>query len=122
MKLAGLDWDVIPKPLFTEGASDPIEGFVANVRNTDNTVLGVVSEKYKAVQNRTAFAFTDALVGGGDVRYETAGALAGGRKVWMLAKLTGTTKILGDQVDPYLYSPTVTMVLVRFGLPLLRFV
>ncbi len=102
LKLAGLDWDVIPKPLFTEGASDPIEGFVANVRSTDNTVLGVVSEKYKAVQNKTAFAFTDALVGTGEVRYETAGALAGGRKVWMLAKLTGTTKILGDQVDPYL--------------------
>ncbi len=53
---------------------------------TDRKVLGVVTDRYKVVQNTEAFSFTDALLGEG-VRYETAGSLQGGRKVWLLAKL-----------------------------------
>jgi len=62
----------------------------------------VVSNKYTAVQNKSAFAFTDALVGTGEVQYETAGSLAEGKKIWLLAKLTGDHNILGDKVEPYL--------------------
>ncbi len=102
LKLAGLDWEVIPKPLYVEGSPEPAEGFVANVRSTDNKILGIVSNKYTAVQNSAAFAFTDALVGTGEVQYETAGSLAGGKKIWLLAKLTGNHNILGDAVEPYL--------------------
>lgn len=77
LRLAGLDWEVQQKPVYTE--SGIIPGYKANVRSTDQKVLGVVTDRYKVVQNTEAFAFTDALLGNG-VRYETAGSLQGGRK------------------------------------------
>ena len=35
-----------------------------NVRDTDRKVLGVVSDRYKVVQNVDAFSFTDELFDG----------------------------------------------------------
>ena len=61
----------------------------------------VVTDRYKVVQNEDAFAFTDELLGEG-VSYETAGALQGGRRVWILAKLPQRYIISGDEVTPYL--------------------
>ena len=58
-------------------------------------VLGVVSDRYRIVQNEEAFQFTDDLLGEG-VTYETAGSLQGGKKVWMLAKLPEKYIIAGD--------------------------
>ena len=85
LELAGLDWNVIQKSIVTADGTE-IDGFKANVRDSDNSVLGIVTDRYKVVQNREAFAFTDALLGEG-VKYETAGALQGGRRTWMLARL-----------------------------------
>ncbi len=70
--LAGLDWKVIQRKIYT-GDRKPIQGYRANVRDSDNRLLGVVSDRYRVVQNEDAFAFTDALLGEG-VRYETAGS------------------------------------------------
>ena len=64
-------------------------------------MLGVVTDRYRVVQNTEAFAFTDALLGEG-VKYETAGSLQNGRKIWLLAKLPDRYIIEGDQVEPYL--------------------
>lgn len=61
-------------------------GFRANIRDTDNQVLGVVTERYTVVQNEEAFSFTDELLGEG-VTYETAGSLQNGRRTWLLARL-----------------------------------
>lgn len=69
--LAGLDWNVIQKDIVTVDGNR-IDGFKANIRDCDEQVLGIVTERYKVVQNSEAFAFTDALLGEG-VRYETAG-------------------------------------------------
>ena len=80
LRLAGLDWEVLQEEVFTP-IGEKITGYKANVRSTDRKVLGVVSERYKIIQNTEAFAFTDALLGNG-VRYETAGSLQEGRKVW----------------------------------------
>ena len=98
LHLAGLDWEVVQKPINTEGREIP--GYWANVRSSDNSVLGLVSDRYKIVQNKDAFAFTDALLGEG-VRYETAGSLKNGRTIWLLGKMEGT-HILDDAVEPYL--------------------
>ena len=98
--MAGLDWEVQQRQMKTEDET-PVSGYYANVRSSDNKVLGVVSDKYAVVQNREAFAFTDGLLGAG-VRYETAGSLMGGRRVWMLAKLPNEYIIRGDRVSPYL--------------------
>lgn len=100
LKLAGLDWKVYQREVYTDSGIK-IEGYRANVRNTDNKVLGVVTERYKIVQNEEAFSFTDALLGKG-VRYETAGSLQEGKKVWLLARLPKEYIISGEQISPYL--------------------
>ena len=61
----------------------------------------VQKSQYKVIQNDEAFAFTDALLGEG-VRYETAGALQEGRKVWMLAHMPHEYIISGERISPYL--------------------
>ena len=61
----------------------------------------MVTDRYRVVQNEEAFAFTDGLLGEG-VKYETAGSLQNGRKIWLLAKLPDKYIIEGDQIDPYL--------------------
>ncbi len=97
---AGLDWEVVQKPVFTQDGVQ-VKGYYANVRDYDSSVLGIVTSRYKVVQNRDAFAFTDGLLGEG-VRYETAGSLMGGRKTWILAKLPEKYIIQGEQIMPYL--------------------
>lgn len=100
IKLAGLDWDVVSNPVFDANGNE-IHGYKANTRSTDNSVLGIVSNKYKIVQNKEAFEFTDNLIESGDVKYETAGSLKNGRQIWLLAKMP-EKNILGDKFDPYI--------------------
>ena len=99
LELAGLDWEVNSRPIYTDNGI-AIPGYIANTRSSDNKVLGVVSDKYKIVQNKEAFAFTDNLLDN-EAKYVTAGSLRGGKNVWMLAQLP-RTKILGDDIDNYL--------------------
>ena len=99
IKMAGLDWKVESQPIQVVDG-EIISGVKANVRSSDHKVLGIVTDRYKVVQNEDAFAFTDMLLGEG-VKYETAGSLASGKRVWMLARMD-STKICGDEVDPYL--------------------
>ena len=100
LEMSGLNWNVIQKPIMTTSGS-LIPGYKANIRDTDNRVLGVVTDRYRVVQNSEAFAFTDALLGDG-VKYETAGSLQDGKKIWILAKLPDKYIIEGEQIDPYL--------------------
>lgn len=100
LKLAGLDWSVIQNDLICQGTLEKVPGYKVNLRDTDHKILGVVSDKYKPVQNRDAFAFTDTLLGDG-VEYETAGSLSSGKRVWMLAKMEGRM-MTDEKVDPYL--------------------
>jgi len=88
IELAGLDWKVVQWPISavspdgwgTVAAKD----HVANVRADTKSVLGIVGRKYQPFQNGEAFQFADAVVGEGLAKYETAGALRGGKRVWML--------------------------------------
>lgn len=100
LRLAGLDWQVIQEPIYTD-TGERISGYKANVRDSDRKVLGVVTDRYKIIQNQEAFAFTDSLLGEG-VRYETAGALQEGKKVWLLARLPREYIISGERISPYL--------------------
>jgi len=109
---AGLDWRVEQRPIYTADVvcqsgnvyttSDQlIPNYKANIRDIDGSVLGVVTDRYKIVQNEEAFAFTDALIGEG-VRYETAGSLQGGRRVWILGRLPENYIIGGEKIEPFL--------------------
>lgn len=100
LRLAGLDWDVQQKDVYTrEGFYIP--GYKLNYRGTDFQQLGIVTDRYKIVQNADAFRFTDELLGAG-VKYETAGSLQSGRRTWILARLPEHYIIAGDKITPYL--------------------
>lgn len=97
LKLAGLDWKVNQEELIYKGQKT---GYRLNVRDKDDKVLGVVGGRFTTLQNDEAFAFTDELIGN-DVRYETAGSLSSGKRVWILAKMP-EKEILDEQYEPYL--------------------
>lgn len=104
--------EVRPEPLWYRGADGEfrqVDGWQANVRSALNdddaqlpeAVVGVVSDSYEIAQTRAQFALLDELVKAGELRYETAGSLAGGRRNWLLARMPGDVAILDDEVIPY---------------------
>lgn len=99
IELAGLNWEVLSNPIFDMNG-EKIPGFKANTRSTDNSVLGVVTDKYKIVQNAEAFDFTDNLIGE-EMRYETAGSLRNGKTIWLLGKMPERF-ICEDKFEPYI--------------------
>lgn len=104
LHVAELDWRVEQTPVFTDAGIE-IPGYKANRRNTDGSILGIVSDRYRIVQNTEAFEFTDAIVGeteDGVVKYETAGSLCGGKRIWLLARMP-VKKVLDDDVEPYMF-------------------
>lgn len=105
LRVAKLDWDVIQVPgmFIVDGVQYTAEEFYYNVRSDTKTALGSCSNKYKIIQNREAFAFVDALMAQKDTpcRYETAGSLWNGKRVWMTIELP-SRNILGDKVANYL--------------------
>lgn len=123
IEMAGLDYKVVKTPLFTEGQSlafgeqglqsladkITVPNYYANLRTDTNAVLGVVGRDYQIVQNRDAFAFFDAIVGGGDgILYETAGALGNGERIFITAKLPDYIRVgNGDDVtEKYIFLTT----------------
>ena len=124
IRLAGLDWEVNKHPIYANVREKLWDGTpsavikprkiaipdkYAVIREDNNEVMGVVGNQYNIVQNEEAFAFMDALAGPDKlVRYHTAGALFGGKKVWMLAELTHLTftPVPNDEVKPYLVLMT----------------
>jgi len=123
IKFAGLDYEVEKSPLFTKGAgiiesTNGIEitdselevpNYFANIRTDNNTVLGVVGKDYQIVQNREAFSFFDAIVGGNNgILYETAGALGNGERIFITAKLPDYIRVgNGDDItEKYIFLTT----------------
>ena len=101
---AKLDWQVKKLPLFAGSKRIPVPDRFAVVRKSGNLiartdpVLGVVSNEYTPLQNREAFAFFDPIVGQDAAIYHTAGALGQGERVWILAKLPGHIRVVGDDI------------------------
>lgn len=123
LQYAGLDYEVIKSPLYTQGRTisigntgDLIQGeqilvpnSYATLRTDNNTVLGVVGKDYHIVQNRDAFTFFDSIVGGGNgILYETAGALGNGERIFITAKLPSYIRIENsdDVIELYLFLTT----------------
>ncbi len=107
---AKLDWTVSKKPLQLPGwlGGHAIDDRMAVVRDDldpfkHDPVLGVVGRDWQPLQNTDAFAWFDPIVATGAATYETAGALANGRKVWILVRLRESLTVAGkDQITPYL--------------------
>lgn len=101
---AGLDWQVRLQPLHMtyDGEDMPVPGY-ATVRDSDRSVLGVVGQTYKPLQNRDAFNWFQPFLDAGEATLEAAGSLRGGKRVWVLAKLNRDPieVVKGDEVRKY---------------------
>ena len=76
---------------------DPVPG------ESGPVALGMVSSRYRVLQNRDAFAFFDPLVATGWASYEAAGALGDGETVWVQARLRDDVLVQpGDPIRRYL--------------------
>ncbi|WP_113653116.1 DUF932 domain-containing protein [Pedobacter namyangjuensis] len=123
LKFAGLDYTVVKRPLFTldnlnnefrQGEVLPAEAgvevpnFFATMRTDSEQVLGVVGRDYSVVQNVDAFSFFDSIVGGGEgIKYETAGALGKGERIFITAKLPSYIRVGNDDlIEQYLFLTT----------------
>lgn len=94
---AGLDWKVNKEAVFLSNGVQVPSSF-ATVRQDTGKVLGVVGKVYEPLQNRDAFRFFDSVVGIKEAMYQTAGSLGKGECVWILAKLPGIVRVVGDDV------------------------
>ena len=94
---AGLNWTVTKEPVFLKDGREVADTF-ATMRSDNKDVLGTVGAVYRPLQNKEAFSFFDAIVGEKLAMYHTAGALGVGERVWILAKLPGTVRVIGDDI------------------------
>ena len=104
---AELNWDVLKRPLSTslEGFEEMllVEDFFSLVRSTDRKVLGICGKDYVPTQNRQAFAFFKQFCKSANITMETAGSLAGGKYVFVLARINRDLILPGgDVVKGYL--------------------
>jgi phage/plasmid-like protein (TIGR03299 family) len=66
-------------------------------------LLGVVSRRYRPLQNVEAFEFFDPIVGQKKAYFETAGALGEGERIWVMARMPDAMEIVpGDECFKYL--------------------
>lgn len=89
LELAGLDWKVSLHSVFDKegNALDKMAKLV--VRNLDGQQFGVVGPRWQPLQNRTAFEWFQPFLDSKEAELHTAGALNGGRRVWILARICG---------------------------------
>jgi phage/plasmid-like protein (TIGR03299 family) len=93
-KAAGLDWTLKRSPVkFSTGSLEDgtldigtVFDRVVLYRSDTLAPLSVVSAKYQEVQPKTAVEFFRDMTEAGGYEIETAGTLAGGRRLWCLVK------------------------------------
>jgi phage/plasmid-like protein (TIGR03299 family) len=116
LRFAGLDYEVVKQDLYTTTLHENgqamdqqqrIKTHNATMRTDTGEVLGVVGKDYEIIQNRDAFSFFDAIVGGEGIQYETAGALGKGERIFITAKLPSYIKVgKDDLIEQYLFLTT----------------
>jgi phage/plasmid-like protein (TIGR03299 family) len=108
---AGLDWKVGMRPARgarlnkkKEASRYEIVRLPRPSRKEDKEILlGVVSKRYRPLQNDEAFSFFDPIVEDGQAYFETAGALGQGERIWVMAKMPGAIEVVrGDECWRYL--------------------
>lgn len=106
MDAAHLGWRVGAVPVVVNGKELSLDDFQGIIREDTGDCLGITKGRYEIIQNKDCFDFLDILAGEGELKYETAGALRGGKQVWMMAKYNGGIKINGDQHEQWLLCVT----------------
>lgn len=113
LRIAGLDWTVAKQPLFVPTSLDgdfvEVPGYNAVMRDTDKSILGVVSSEYSVLQNAEAMDIVDSVLRDAEVevRWETMGALKGGKEIFGAARIPENIVVGdGDVQYPYLMIRT----------------
>lgn len=102
--LAGLGWKVLKVPAEREWAGKRVvsDNTFLLVRDDTGAELGSVGKLYQPIQNEDGFSFLDDVLRDYDARYETAGSVYGGKKVWCQARLPKPVEpVKGDVVEGY---------------------
>lgn len=86
IEASGLGWSVEKQKMYLSNGQE-IKNKWATVRTDIQAPLGVVGNRYTVQQNIECFEFLDSLLQDGIMRYESAMALDGGRKVALLARM-----------------------------------
>ena len=100
----GLDWEVVKQPVyFDEQRRIMVKDRFVTRRSdrldaADGGYLGCVGRDYEPLLNRDAFSFLNPLRIADKAVFHTVGALDGGRRVWLLAKLPGEIRVIGDDI------------------------
>lgn len=103
-KLAGLDWDPITVPVYdvvgVEPDGHPIikaeQGWRKIVRSDTHATLSIKQDSYVLIDHQEMGEIVEAVLAQPNVKWETAGVLDGGRKVWTLALLDEPIQLPGD--------------------------
>lgn len=104
IKIAKLNWKVVQEPVYMKDGTE-VENLYLNLREDTKDILGVVRGRYNIAQNEDSFKFVDNIIQnskGIECRYETAGSLFNGKRVFMLVRLP-EVNILGDEIENYLF-------------------
>lgn len=105
IKIAGLDWEVTLRPIITNDTDNiSVDTHKIVIREDNKLPLGVVSNNYKALQNKEAFSFFEPFIENDMATLETAGSLFNGKKVFILAKLNSDNMVVdkNDEIEKYI--------------------
>lgn len=99
---SGLTWIVEQSEIMGVNGLD-IASHKMLYRSDDRSVLGVVGTNYVPIQNVTAFAFFDVIAEKYGAKYEFAGIIKNGKRIFLQAKLEKSFEaVRGDVVDCYI--------------------
>lgn len=113
LRIAGLDWKVIRasnEAFWYEKKDDqkkktriPNPKCFTLVRSDNHDILSpMLGDRYKEIQNRTAFEVFYEFVETGGMTMETVGSLSGGRHIWGLAKIGSNFELAdGEIIEGY---------------------
>jgi phage/plasmid-like protein (TIGR03299 family) len=114
IRLAGLDWEVGKKQLYTSRMVDnnpeiePASGLTvvdeqvdafATYRKDTGAILGVVGPRFEPLQNVDAFDFFNPFIESGLASLETAGCLFAGKRLFITAKINMPDSVIVPQSD-----------------------
>jgi phage/plasmid-like protein (TIGR03299 family) len=105
--VSGMDWEVAKEPSYwlnpINNLYEPVPDRYVIRRKDNNTILSTVGNLFMVLQNTSAGVPFDELTNGNLITYETAGAVKGGRIIWVLARVPKLIRVGGfDEVNLYL--------------------
>jgi len=107
MKYGGMDYEVGILPSYSDIPVFGLDGEIISTVKTVNpksnntyrtdtgVILGNVGNRYTVLQNIEAFGFFDAITGGEEGIYQTAGVLGVGERIFITAKMPNYIRIDG---------------------------